>query len=113
MMLYFHQKLRELQISAHEFFQLAYMAKFNKLMDLNDDYAQYLLHGILPKYAVEYLKQLQENERARDLVHQVRQERGDDGLRDSSFHLDPGDQEDVRTDAVLDVPRVQLQGGQA
>ena len=112
MLLYLYQKLKELRISAHEFFQIAYMAKFNKLMDLNDDFAQYLLHGVLPKYVVEYLKHLQENERARDLVYQVRQERGDDGLRDSSFHLDPGDQEDVRTDAVLDVPRVPLQGGQ-
>lgn len=113
MLLYLYRKLDELRISAHEFFQLAYMAKFNKLMDLNDDFAQYLLHGVLPRYVVEYLKHLQENEHARDLVHQVRKERGDDGLRDSSFHLDAGNQEDVRTNAVLDSEGVQLQGGQA
>lgn len=81
-------------MSAHEFFQLAYQWKFNKIMDLHDDFAQYLLHSVIPLYAREYIKHLQENERARNHVLEV----SESGERpfDSAFHLNLGDEEDMR-----------------
>lgn len=108
MILYFHQKLRELQMSAHEFFQLAYQWKFNKIMDLHDDFSQYLLHSVIPLYAREFIKHLQENERARNLVHQV-PESGERAF-DSAFHLNIGDEEGCDPRRMLGESRVSTQG---
>lgn len=64
MMLYFKAKLDELRITYHQFFMTAYQWRFNpaRLPSIDDDYCQFLLHGVLPKYVVEYLKHLQKEE---------------------------------------------------
>jgi hypothetical protein len=62
-LLYFHAKLRELHCSALEFFEVAYITEVKKWPpSLADDYAQYLMHSIIPPYAIAYLKKLQERE---------------------------------------------------
>jgi hypothetical protein len=63
MMLFFRAKLEELRLSALEFFETAYVWKFDKQPVVQEDFCQYLLHGVLPKYVVEYLKHLQQGER--------------------------------------------------
>lgn len=64
MLLYFKAKLEELRITYHQFFEVAYQWRFNPphVPCINDDYCQYLLHGVLPKYVIEYLKHLQQEE---------------------------------------------------
>lgn len=62
MILYFKQKLDELRLSDHEFFETAYMAIFGKLHDCTSDTCQFRLHGIIPRYAIAYLQYLQRSE---------------------------------------------------
>lgn len=64
MLLYFRAKLEQLNMSYHQFFETAYQWRFNppQMPSLNDDAAQFLLHAVLPRYCVEFLKHLQEKE---------------------------------------------------
>lgn len=64
MLLYFRHKLERLGMSYHQFFETAYQWKFNppQLPSLSDDYCQFLLHSVLPKYVVEFLNHLQQEE---------------------------------------------------
>lgn len=62
MILYFRAKLEQLGLTYHEFFETAYHWRFGKLVTIDSDYAQFLLHSVLPKYVIEYLKHLQESE---------------------------------------------------
>lgn len=62
MLLYFNAKLTALRLTAHEFFHIAHVAMFKRDAQLEDDYAQFLLHGVLPKYVVNYLKEIQQSE---------------------------------------------------
>lgn len=62
MLLYFQAKISELRLTYHEFFETAYQWRFGRLVMLDDDYAQFLLHSVLPKYVVEFLQHLQESE---------------------------------------------------
>lgn len=64
MLLYFKAKLGDLRISYHQFFEIAYQWRFNppRMPSISDDYCQFLLHGVLPKYVIEYLKHLQKEE---------------------------------------------------
>lgn len=64
MILYFHHKLNELGITYHQFFEIAYFWRFQKQVQLHDDFAQFLLHSVLPLYVVAYLKHLQEKDHA-------------------------------------------------
>lgn len=68
MLLYFRAKLEELRLTPHEFFHISHQAIFNRDAQLEDDYAQWLMHSVLPKYVVTYLKRIQERE-----LHQVQQ----------------------------------------
>lgn len=61
--LYFHAVLRDKKCSALEFFELAYIAEIKKFPpNLGDDYAQYLMHSIIPPYALAFLKKIQAKE---------------------------------------------------
>ena len=64
MFLYFKAKLESLGMTYHQFFETAYQWRFNppKIPIISDDYCQFLIHGVLPKYVVEYLKHLQKEE---------------------------------------------------
>lgn len=64
MLLYLRNKLENLGLTYHQFFETAYQWRFNppQVPSLNDDYAQFLLHSVLPRYVVDYLKHLQEKE---------------------------------------------------
>lgn len=62
MILYFNAKLEALRLTPHEFFHIAHVALFNRDAQLEDDFAQYLMHGVLPKYVVNYLKRMQQHE---------------------------------------------------
>ena len=70
MLLYFKHKLQRLNMSYHEFFEVAYQWKFNpgQMPSLHDDYCQFLLHSVLPKYVVEYLTHLQQEEMCQSRV---------------------------------------------
>jgi hypothetical protein len=59
MFLFFSYKLSQLKMDELTFFRVAHVWAFGTDPDLHDDLAQYLLHGILPKYVVNYLKTLQ------------------------------------------------------
>ena len=59
MMLYLQATLDRLRISAHEFFETAYMWRFNKQGRVTPDFCIYLTDGVLPKYVVEYVLYLQ------------------------------------------------------
>jgi len=62
-LLYFHATLRDRKCSALEFFEVAYLSEVKKYPpNLGDDYAQYLMHGVLPPYALAFLKKIQEKE---------------------------------------------------
>lgn len=64
MLLYLRNKLENLGLTYHQFFETAYQWRFNppQVPSLNDDYCQFLLHAVLPKYVVDYLKHLQRSE---------------------------------------------------
>lgn len=64
MLLYLRNKLENLGLTYHQFFETAYQWRFNppQVPSLNDDYCSFLLHGVLPRYVVAYLKHLQEKE---------------------------------------------------
>jgi hypothetical protein len=64
MLLYMKDKLERLGMTYHQFFEVAYQWRFNpgQLPSLHDDYAQFLLHSVIPKYVVDYLKHLQRSE---------------------------------------------------
>lgn len=96
MILYFQAKLSELRLTYSEFFAVAYQAVYNppRLPMLHDDEAQWLMHSVLPTYVVTFLKYLQENERARNCVLEM-PESGERPF-DSAFHLNIGDEEDMR-----------------
>lgn len=58
-MLYFHETLVRLRVSAHEFFETAYVWRFDKQGYVTPDYCVYITDGVLPKYVVGYLLHLQ------------------------------------------------------
>lgn len=89
MMLYFQAKLSDLNLAYWQFFQVAYQWRYGKHVMLNDDEAQFLLHGILPRYVTDYLKHLQGEEHARQ-VHEVPEDRPGPIL--GQIHLHSGDQ---------------------
>ncbi len=60
MILYLQLKLVRLRITAHEFFETAYMWRFNKQGHITPDFCAYMLHGVIPAYVCAYLKHLQE-----------------------------------------------------
>lgn len=64
MLLYMKAKLERLGMTYHQFFEVAYQWRFNpgQVPSLHDDYCQFLLHSVIPKYVVEYLKHLQRSE---------------------------------------------------
>lgn len=62
MMLYLRAKVEELGVSYLQFFETAFFWRFERHSSLNDDYCQFLLHGVIPKYAVEFLKHIQQKE---------------------------------------------------
>lgn len=49
------RKLDELQMEVHPFFRVAHVWSFGTDPDLNDDVAQYRIHGIIPIYVSKYL----------------------------------------------------------
>lgn len=62
MILYLQEKLRQLNMSYNQFFAVAFWWQFKRTSMLNDDEAQYLLHGVIPRYVVNYLKHIQQKE---------------------------------------------------
>lgn len=62
MLLYLRNKLDELRIDDIRFFRVAHQWCFNRDVACWNEVSQYRLHGILPKYVVRYLKELQKNE---------------------------------------------------
>lgn len=62
MRLYLTAKVRELNLSYLQFMEIAHYWKFGRDVIPQGDYTQFLLHGILPKYVVEFLKDIQEKE---------------------------------------------------
>lgn len=62
MLLYFQAKLAELQVSYLQFFEMAHMWRFNRAVLPQDDYIRFLTKGIIPKYAVEFLNDMQQKE---------------------------------------------------
>lgn len=89
MMLYFQAKLTELRLTFHEFFHVAHQWRFGRDSMLNDDEAQFLLHGIIPRYVQDYLKHLQGETDARQ-VHEVSEDGPGESL--GPLHFNSGDQ---------------------
>lgn len=77
MILYFQAKLQELNLAYFEFFDVAYFWKYQKSVCLNSDCAQFVLHGVIPKYAVEFLKHIQESEDGNSEVFALRENGAD------------------------------------
>lgn len=68
--LYFMETCKRLKCSALEFFEMAYVDTFKKFPpNLGDDYAQYLLHSVIPPYAIKYLDKIKANEGNVDDAH--------------------------------------------
>lgn len=67
-LLYFQAKLTELRLSAHEFLETAYVWRFGKQGHVTPDFCEYLNHGILPIYCIQYLKHLQEKESSQGVL---------------------------------------------
>lgn len=63
MVLYFHNKLKELRLTYHQFFDTAYYWRYGRQVDLRPDYAAYQLKGELPEYVLDYLYHLQQEEK--------------------------------------------------
>jgi hypothetical protein len=61
-MLYLSNKVKELHTSFLSFFEVAYYWRFQKEPSVNDDYVQFMLHGVIPKYVLAYLDHLQHEE---------------------------------------------------
>jgi len=59
MLLFFRNKLLQLNMEPLTFFRVAHVWAFGTDPDLHNDLAQYTLHGVLPPYVVRYLKTLQ------------------------------------------------------
>lgn len=65
---YFQTVCRNQELSALEFFELAYIAEKKRFpQNLGDAYAQFLMHSVLPDYVLSFLKKLQENEEGEQL----------------------------------------------
>lgn len=77
MVLYFHNKLRELGLTYHQFFDTAYWWQFGRRVSLIADYVDYQLHGTLPEYVLNYLHHLKEQENG-NLPVQTVQSRDED-----------------------------------
>jgi len=64
MMLYFVNECQRLRLSALEYFELSYMAVFDKPHpNVGLDYGPFLLNGILPVYVETYIKRSQSLEK--------------------------------------------------
>ena len=85
MILYLQAKLSELNLAYFEFFQVAYFWKYQKHYLSNSDCAEFVLHGIVPKYVQEYLRHLQENEHAHCGVLPVRENSADECTRSEAL----------------------------
>jgi uncharacterized protein YhfF len=59
MKLFMMNLLRERNLTIGEFFRLAHVWKFGKDRDMSDSVAQYVMHGVIPKFVCEYLKTFQ------------------------------------------------------
>ena len=67
MLLYLHAKVDQLRLSIYEFFETAYMWRFQKVGHVVPDYIHYVEHAHhpnydLPKYVKAYLAHLQQEE---------------------------------------------------
>lgn len=62
MLLYFCNTVEKLRTTPLEFFETAYIWRFDKLGHVTPDFCEYLNHGILPKYVVDYLNHLKQIE---------------------------------------------------
>jgi hypothetical protein len=59
MLLYFKEKIRQLDLSVLEAFETAYVYTFDKQGHVVPDYCEYITHGVLPKYVINWVKNLQ------------------------------------------------------
>lgn len=65
MRLYLTAKVKELNLSYLQFLETAHFWKFGRAVIPQEDYTQFCLHGVIPKYCVEFLHDIQEKERKR------------------------------------------------
>ena len=70
------RRVEELNISYLQYFEVAHQAIFGRVGSLNDDYAQFLTHAIVPKYVQTFLDKEPSN--GSNQVHNV-QSHGADG----------------------------------
>lgn len=49
-------------MSPLQLLQVSHQWRFGRTGQLEDDHAQFILHGVIPKYALEFLKHMQEGE---------------------------------------------------
>lgn len=52
------RRVLALNLSYLQFFEVAHQAIFGRVGSLNDDYAQFLQHAVVPKYVEAYLDRL-------------------------------------------------------
>lgn len=63
MRLYLTAKVKELNLSYLQFMEICHYWKFGRDVIPQEDYAQFMLHGVIPRYCVEFLVDMQEKER--------------------------------------------------
>ena len=59
MLLYLMNTMKRLNVDNLTFFRMAHIWSFGTDPVLSDDVAQFMLHGIIPKYVQSYLRHLQ------------------------------------------------------
>ncbi len=65
MLLYLKEKIKQSGGDDLQFFQSSYIWRFDKFYECVTDIAQYRLHGVIPRYVQDYIRNLQQEETCR------------------------------------------------